>query len=193
MRYMLLGMSLFALIIPAFAAEHELDNDSGTVSGSGYWTSGKACNTITIPFDCELIAVKFFVNCPGSSGDIGVDVFEDSGTGSKPSNPSVSLIGGPVSWANTGEDETWQEVDISPPVFFASGTIVHPGQEYGLGSNCGIHMDNDLSGTLGCWHWYTSDWDDITSTYGHLMARLIVEDIAGIESASLGSIKASFK
>lgn len=191
MRYLLLTLLVCALVFPAFATEHELDNDSGTAVS--YWTSGKACNTITIPYDCDLVAVKFFVNCPGSSGDIGVDVFEDSGAGSKPTVPSVSLIGGPISWANTGEDETWQQVDLSTPVFFASGTILHPGQEYGLSTNCGIHMDDDASGTLGCWHWYTSDWDDITSTNGHFMARLIVDDSVGIESASLGSIKATFK
>ncbi len=159
---------------PMFPSEQELSNDNGT-PGPYYFTgSWQIFNTITIPYDCWLILVRGYIYGSGT-GDIIMDVLEDSG-----GTPvwGSSLIGGSVPVYFDGSSGWKDSADFDPLIFFSNGTVTHPGSEAQI-SSAGICTDTDTSGSGGFWY-YVGTWYDYTWLFGHVMARLLVnDDVAG--------------
>ena len=154
---------------PMYPSENELSNDNGT--SSYYWSGAISMfNSITIPYDCWLILVRGYIYGSGT-GDVTMDVLEDSG-----GTPvwGSSLIGGSVPVYFDGSGGWKDSTDFDPLIFFYNGTVTHPGQEAGI-SSAGICSDTDTSGSGGCWYYYGS-WVDYTNPFGHIMARLLVND-----------------
>jgi hypothetical protein len=159
-------------VLPLLPSEQELYNDNG--SSNYYWTGYTVVNTINITYNCWLVRLKDYIyDYNGSTSYITGDVLGDSG-----GTPTwTSIIGGHVNVNYSGYSSWGYSADFSPPVWFANGTVTHPGQ-YASSSSGGICTDTNYSGSGYCWigdpsyGWY----GDYTPYFGHCMARLIVNN-----------------
>lgn len=189
MRVYLIVSLLVISAVSAFGITEELYWDDG-VAGTDM-QNGLRAVMFTMPFAGDVITARFYL-----SGDAGYDDAFDilitpvSGNMPDEGNPYgyFDYVGGDA----TGEG--WLDVDITPMNVSlpddADFFLVFDPQP--AGGTPHIHHDGDSDGSHNRWRSFTGGWQ--TSSLPAYMLRVIVDDgEVGIESASLGEIKAVFK
>ncbi len=196
MKYLLLTLLVFALVVPAFAkeivvynappasilgdlspvfggkAETELLWDDGVDNGA-YFSSSYVpyATTFTAPADCYLVTYRFYWY-NGGNVDLDCLLYDDDG-GGVPHTPTGSTLF--TVTGNTGTTSyDWFEVDVSGEgVTFSNGDIFHPGWSATY-SGCGLLMDTPNSGSYSCWL-TLGGWYDYSNYNTHMM-RVVVND-----------------
>jgi len=161
--------------------ESEVVRDDG--SGSYVWGGSSwydDVNTLTMPANGWITKVKvFFGKATGAptSGWIKWDLLQNNGT--YPTTPPTSLIGGPFTYSFSGGlTASWYTWTLATPVYFASGTKVHPGMSghNTAGSNdyrVGILSDGLTSSPNDSFYDYYGGWyGGYASYYGAIMGRI---------------------
>ncbi|MCP4231887.1 MAG: Ig-like domain-containing protein [bacterium] len=200
MRYLLLTLLVFALVVPAFAkeivvhnapttsilgdlsfvyggkGETELSWDDGTTGGSYFSNSYVPyATTFTAPADCYLVTYRYFWY-NGQNGDIDSLLYADDGGGAPhvPTGSTVFTVAG-----NTGTTSyDWFDVDVSGEgVTFSNGDIFHPGWTHAQTNN-GLFMDSPIGGSYSCWLWLGS-WYDFSGNFAHMMRVVVNDDFDG--------------